>query len=158
MIQTKRLMLLGCCVTIAFAITAGVAARGQGTGVATKFAEKLDEVGRGVTRTVKVGFETVRNEVNRMGLHPRVYSRIHWDKTLTGSKIEVKILRDGVVQLKGTVADPEAKRRAAVLASETVGVTEVIDELVPLIRESVSPASDASPKAAASKGTVPRLR
>ena len=158
MTQTKRWIGLAGSLTIAFSITAGVAVRGQGTGVAEKVGQKLDEVGRGLGRTVKVGFETVRAEVGRMGLHPRVYSRIHWDKSLNGSKIEVQILREGVVLLRGTVADPEAKRHAAVLASETVGVTEVVDELVPLINESVTPTPEAAPKAASSTSSVPRTR
>ena len=158
MTQKQRWIGLAGCLAIAFTLTAGVAVHGQGTGVASKVGQKLDEVGRGLGRTMKAGFETVRTEVGRMGLHPRVYSRINWDKALHGSKIEVHILREGVVLLRGTVPDPPAKRHAAVLASETVGVNEVVDELVPLINESVTPAVDATPKAASREATVPRTR
>ena len=158
MTHGTRLLGIAGCLTIAFSITVGFTAQGQGTGVATKVGEKLDEVGRGVGRTMKLGFETVRGEVGRMGLHPRVYSRIHWDKAFNNSKIEVHILRDGVVLLRGTVADPDARRHAAVLASETVGVTEVVDELVSLVNESATPATEAVPKATSRTSSVPRLR
>ena len=44
------------------------------------------------------------------------------------------------------------------LASETVGVNEVVDELVPLINDGVTPAVEVIPKAASSSVSVPRTR
>jgi hyperosmotically inducible periplasmic protein len=108
----------------------------QQTGVAEQIGEKLDSVGRGIVRgaqevtdTVRKKFEVVRTDVGRMGVHPRVYSRIHWDKTLQGSRIEVHMLRDGVVLLRGTVPDAAAKAHAIELARDTVDVTGIVDEL-----------------------------
>jgi len=108
----------------------------QQPGVAGQIGEKLDNLGRGlvrgaqdVTETVRQRFEVVRTDVSRMGVHPRVYSRIHWDKTLQGSRIEVHMLRDGVVLLRGTVPDAAAKARAIELARDTFDVTGVVDEL-----------------------------
>jgi hypothetical protein len=117
----------------------GVVGFAQQPGLAGKVGEKLDEVGRGimdetrkVTDAVSRRFDTVRADVNRMGTHHRVYARLHWDKTLNGSRIEVHMIRGGGVVLRGTVPDVAAKRLAVTLAASTVDVTEVVDELTPL--------------------------
>jgi hyperosmotically inducible periplasmic protein len=113
-------------------------------GVGERVGERVGETVQGVGRTLKRGmqdftdvvrrrFEIVRADVNRMEAHPRVYSRLHWDKGLYGSKIEVHMLRDGTVLLSGTVPDEEAKKRAVEIAHGTVGVTAVIDDLTPLV-------------------------
>lgn len=110
------------------------------TGVAEQIGEKIDSVGRGIVRgaqevtdSVRKRFEVVRTDVSRMGVHSRVYSRIHWDKTLQGARIEVHMLRDGVVLLRGTVPDAAAKAHAVGLARDTFDVTGVVDELEPLV-------------------------
>jgi osmotically-inducible protein OsmY len=108
----------------------------QQPGVAERVGGTLDNVGRGlvrgaqeVTDAVRKRFEVVRSDVGRMGVHPRVYSRLHWDKTLYGSRIEVHMLRDGVVLLRGVVPDATAKAHAVALTRDTVDVTGVVDEL-----------------------------
>jgi osmotically-inducible protein OsmY len=105
-------------------------------GVVERIGHKLDDVGRGVKDGVRdVGdvvrkrFEAVQADVQRMGIHSRVYARLHWDKSLNSSKIEVHMLRGGVVLLRGMVPDAEARKKAVALATETVDVTEVVDEL-----------------------------
>lgn len=112
----------------------------QQPGVAGQIGEKLDNLGRGlfrgaqdVTETVRQRFEVVRSDVSRMGVQPRVYSRIRWDKTLQSARIEVHMLRDGAVLLRGTVPDAAAKARAIELARDTVDVTGVVDELETVI-------------------------
>lgn len=109
-------------------------------GVAEKVGEKLDEVGRGlrrgaseVTEALRKRFEVVKTDVNRMEAQSRVYSRLHWDKGLNGLKIEVHMLRDGTILLRGQVPDTEARNRAVALARDTVGVSAVVDELSPII-------------------------
>jgi osmotically-inducible protein OsmY len=105
-------------------------------GIAERVGQKVDGVGRGLRTEVqeindglRKRFETVRTDVHRMGAPSRIYARIHWDKALHGSRIEVHMIRGGGVLLRGVVADDEARKRAVALASETVDVTEVIDEL-----------------------------
>ena len=124
---------------LGLSLSAGVGLAQQG-GVAEQIGEKLDSVGRGlvrgaqdVTDSVRKRFEVVRTDVSRMGVHPRVYSRIHWDKTLQGSRIEVHMLRDGVVLLRGTVPDVAAKAHAVELARDTYDVTGVVDELETIV-------------------------
>lgn len=133
-----RLVILGVLSVSAVGMAAGVVLAQQ-PGVAARAGQALDGVGRGIRQEAQAvgnafrrGFEGIRSEVNRMGVGSRVYSRIHWDKTLVGSRIEVHVIRGGTILLRGTVPDDVAKTRAVTLASETVDVTSVIDELTPL--------------------------
>jgi osmotically-inducible protein OsmY len=108
-------------------------------GVGQKVSDKLNQAGqaikketRKVTDAISKEFDKVKADVGRMGIHHRVYSRIHWDKALHSSKIEVHVFKGGAVLLRGTVPDAAAKARAVALANDTVDVTEVTDELSPL--------------------------
>jgi hypothetical protein len=90
-----------------------------------------------------------------MGVQPRVYARLHWDKALSTARIEVHMLRDGVVLLRGTVPDAATKAHAVELARDTLDVTGVVDEL-----ETVIPAAPAAPSQSANPPpvlTVPAL-
>jgi hypothetical protein len=129
----------------------------QQEGVAAKAGEKLDEVGRaikrgivdaeesvrdglnktgatvrdGINRTgesVREGFNKARDSVQGMGLVPRVYGRLHWDKTLHSSTLFVKA-EGGTVTIRGLVPDDAAKAKAVALVRDTVGVTQVIVQL-----------------------------
>lgn len=127
-------LLLGAFACVGFAQQQGVAGK-----VAEKFGQGLDNVGRGIVRgSQEVGdafrkqFETMRGEVNRMNTASRVYSRIHWDRSLNSSKVEVHTTRGGAVLLRGMVVDKAARERAVTIARETMDVNEVIDELLVL--------------------------
>jgi hypothetical protein len=133
---------LGLIVAAAGALTCSA----LGQGVAERAGQAIDGVGRGVRReafvvtdAIRRRFDAVRTDVHRMGNHSRVYSRIHWDRTLHGSKIEVHMLRDGSVLLRGTVPDIQAKDRAVALARDTVAVPAVVDELTVLNPPAVVP-------------------
>jgi hypothetical protein len=122
--------------------------------VATGAGHTLDDLGRGIRKgarrvgqklgeieqAVKVEtalinasvaerFESVKTEVQEMPTHHRVYSRLHWDKSLHCVKIEVHMLSDGSVVLRGTVPSEAARCRALELARETVGVPLAVDQL-----------------------------
>ena len=79
-----------------------------------------------------------------MTVQSRVYSRLHWDRTLNPLNIEVEVNNDGVAILRGAVPMLKAKDRALDLARETVGVTSVVDELA--IRASSSTESISTPR------------
>lgn len=139
-------------IAASFAVMFSAAAAGfawSQQGVGEKLGRKLDEVGQGIKGgAVEVGdavrrkFDGVKTEVRRMETHNRVYARIHWDKAFNKSGIEVHQLKGGAILLRGLVPDAAAKKKAMDLAIETVGVTEVIDELaIPL-----KPTSKAAPK------------
>ncbi|MGP0063166.1 MAG: BON domain-containing protein [Isosphaeraceae bacterium] len=120
---------------------------------AKKVGKKLDQVGQGikleagrVTSGVAQEFEVVRSDVQKLPLHHRVYSRIHWDKMLHDAKIQVHMLRDGVVLLRGTVPTEAARRHAVDLTKDSVGVKAVINELtIPSKVAAAQPAAPAKP-------------
>jgi osmotically-inducible protein OsmY len=89
--------------------------------------------------------ETVKSDVHKMPAQHRIYSRIHWDKSLHDAKVDVHMLPDGVVLLRGTVPNEAARIHAAELAKDSVDVTTVINELT-LSSKVVSTKSAAAPK------------
>ena len=115
-------------------------------GAAAKAGEKIDELGRAIKKgfvnaeevvrdglhktggTVRDSFTKNRETIQRMGLLPRVYGRLHWDKALHSSTLFVKT-EGGTVTLSGTIPDDAARDKAVALVQETVGVTHVIDQL-----------------------------
>jgi len=129
----------------------------QQEGVAAKAGEKLDEVGRAIKKgivdaeetvrdglnktgesvrdglnktgeSVREGFSKTRDTVQGMGLVPRVYGRLHWDKALHSSSLFVKA-EGGAVTIRGLVPDEAAKTKAIALVKDTVGVTQVIVQI-----------------------------
>ena len=115
-------------------------------GVATKAAEKLDDVGRAIKKgflraeetvreelnktgeTVREGFAKTRESVQGMGIPSRVYGRLHWDKEFHSISLFVKA-EGGRVTVRGILPDDAAKARAIALVRDTVGVTQVIDQI-----------------------------
>ncbi len=103
---------------------------------AKRVGQRIDEVGQGikdeanhVSSAVAQRFEAAKSDVHKLPVQHRVYSRIHWDKSLHNVKVEVHMLRDGVVLLRGTVPTEAARRHVVELASESFGVTKVINDL-----------------------------
>jgi hyperosmotically inducible protein len=127
-------------IAVAIALVLGVAwwggvGRAQQEGVGEKAGEKLDSVGRKIKRglnkaedAVREGFHKTRDSVHSMGVAARVYGRLHWDKSLTSSTLNVKV-EEGVATLTGSVPTAEARTKAVNLAADTVGVNKVVDEL-----------------------------
>ena len=101
---------------------------------------KLDEAGRKIRRGLEKGIDSARgavretfaqtqDRVHEMSVEARVYGRLHWDKMLTSSSLELSAEARGIVTLRGTVPSKEARERAVQLTMDTVGVTRVIDQL-----------------------------
>jgi hyperosmotically inducible protein len=142
---------------LALAFFSAVSRAQQPGGVAEQAGEKLDEIGRAIRdgfekagetvvgginktgETVRDGLLRARDSVQGMGVYSRVYSRIHWDKTLHAANIALRA-DGGVVTLRGIVVDEAAKAKATTIAGETVGVTRVINQLTV-----VHPSEDAEP-------------
>src|ERR1700678_4496488 len=115
-------------------------------GVATKAAEKIDDLGRAIKRrflnaeepvrgglnktgeTVREGFAKTRETVQSMGIPSRVYGRLHWDKEFYSISLFVKA-EGGRVTVRGILPDDAAKAKAIALIKDTVGVTHVIDQI-----------------------------
>lgn len=116
--------------------TWGVKAQEPKRGIGQKIGETVDQASqnvkkglRGAKETVRERFARARGRVHDMEIESRVYSRIHWDKTLTLADIELEVRDEGIVTLRGTVPSASAKRKATELAVDTVGVIRVIDML-----------------------------
>jgi len=88
---------------------------------------------------IKDQYARARTGIINMGIESRVYARLHWDKALTGSKIDLSAPKEGVIALSGTVADAKVKAKALLLANDTVGVTDVIDHLTILTTTTTTP-------------------
>jgi hypothetical protein len=114
-------------------------------GVAERAGEALDNAGRSIRRGVENAIERGRAPIYDRQLLARVFGRIQWDKTLTGSTLDLEVRDEGIVILRGAVATPEAKDRAVLLARDTIGVTQVIDELSVLPPARVIPGDGAVP-------------
>jgi hyperosmotically inducible periplasmic protein len=126
----------------------------QDQGPAEKAGSKLDDVGRSIKRrldsagdAVREQFERARGSVHNMDVASRVYGRIHWDKTLTTSTLDLDV-RGGVVTLRGAVPDARTKAKAVELAADTVGISKVIDQLAiePPPRTAPDTSTDVAPK------------
>jgi len=97
--------------------------------------DTVQSIKRGVRATrdslrdsLKEEYQKARTSVHDMGVHSRVYSRLHWDKDLADAPIEVDF-HEGVATLKGSVKTLQAKVKAATLARDTIGVERVDDHL-----------------------------
>ena len=99
-------------------------------GPAQRVGQALDNAGKNIRRGVENGVARGEMSAQERELLARVYHRVHWDKTLVNTSLEFVVQLDGTVILRGAVADEAAKKKAADLAINTVGVTKVVDEMV----------------------------
>jgi hyperosmotically inducible periplasmic protein len=120
-------------------------------GVGEQAGEALDNAGRNIKRGVQNAFARSRATVHEQEVLARVYSRIHWDKMLVGSTLELEVRDDGTALLRGAVPTKAARERAVLLARDTVGVNKVVDELtvLPPPRVIVAPPVTTEPAPAA---------
>ena len=73
--------------------------------------------------------QSIRGSWNDLALDTRVSARLRWDKDLAGASIQVNSAGQGQIRLRGTVASMDVRQKAVALARNTVGVTNVQDEL-----------------------------
>lgn len=133
------------------ALAGGFAARAQQqSGIAGRVGGALDKGGRAIKNGVQGAFARTQTTVNTMQVLDRVYSRLHWEKALTTSVLEVEVQPGGVTLLRGAVPDAAAKTKAVDLARNTVGVIQVVDQL------SVAPVTDVSTPAPVVEPVQPR--
>jgi osmotically-inducible protein OsmY len=90
---------------------------------------------------IKEKYAKTKDSVVAMEIEGRVYARLHWDKALVGSKIDLSAPKSGVIALTGTVTDEKGRAKAVELTKDTVGVVEVQDHLT----IGPAPSSGASP-------------
>lgn len=107
---------------------------------AKTFTEKVKATAGSAVTSIKKGaananeaireqYDRARGAVSKMGTEARVYARLHWERGLATSKVDLSAPKEGVIALNGTVADEKARAKAVELANDTIGVTQVIDNL-----------------------------
>lgn len=123
--------------------------------------EKLDSAVQSLKRGAKEAGESIqqqyaraRTAVHNMGVSSRIYARLHWDKELQTSKIDIDVKKDGVATLKGTVPDAKAKAKALALAQDTVGVVRVMDQMT--VGTTPTETSTTTETTTTTKRTVPK--
>jgi len=99
-------------------------------GTAAQIGEKIDRGLSQIGAELSQAWSDVRRSVEKMGVQGRVYGRLHWDKALEGANLEVTVRDSQVVVLSGHVTTATAKLKAEQLASDTVGVSGVVNELI----------------------------
>ncbi|MGC8638762.1 MAG: BON domain-containing protein [Isosphaeraceae bacterium] len=120
---------------LSLVLATGSAVQAQEQDTGKKVGQQLDELGRTIKKGLKSAGDSVRQQFTRaraavhdMNVTARVYSRLHWEKCLNTSDLDLEVKGD-VVTLRGAVPDAKAKAKAIELASETVGVKDVKDQL-----------------------------
>jgi hypothetical protein len=93
-----------------------------------KLLAKAESLGPEADGRLNRGWQAMRSGLDGMPLDARVTSRLHWDKSLAETDIQVRV-EGGLVELKGTVRDAAQRQRAVELAEATVGVEKVTDSL-----------------------------
>jgi osmotically-inducible protein OsmY len=91
--------------------------------------DKIDRGVRDVESKLRESWGDIKRGTHRMTVQGRVYARLYWDKALADGNLKIEAKDGGVVVLKGTVPNRDARRRAVELAQSTVGVNDTVDEL-----------------------------
>jgi hyperosmotically inducible protein len=110
-------------------------------GVLSRTGRALDDVGRGIRNAVDTGIAQGQIDAEDREVLNRVMRRVEWDKHLVGSTIRIEVQPGRTVVLRGSVASPVHKKRAAELVASTVGVGSVVDQLAVVKEVKVIPAT-----------------
>jgi hypothetical protein len=97
--------------------------------VGRKAGEKLGAELDQAKEKVRVRWDCNQAHPDDLPLDYRVSVRLRWDRELAGTQIEVKAAGN-VVELSGTVATVQQAQRARELALSTVGVENVLENMV----------------------------
>ncbi len=141
----------------AIALAAGIGAAQQPT--RPTVGERVDNAvqnikqgAREVGQTVREQALQARTSVHDMSVSTRVHGRLHWDKALNGAKIDVNVREDGVATISGAVPDAKARAKAVELTADTVGVTQVVDQLT--VATTVTPSTTTRETISTPRGTT----
>jgi len=88
---------------------------------------KLEAATGNVRARVVNGVQAARGET---GLDSRVATRLRWDKAMADAEVHVTSPEAGLIQLDGTVVSAQQQARAVELATATLGVEKVENNLV----------------------------
>jgi osmotically-inducible protein OsmY len=97
--------------------------------IGRKVVDRLQMQTTGSSAPLPDSLQSIRGGIGEFAVDAKVAARLHWDKELEGTSIQVGALGGGVVKLSGTVSSMEARQHAVHLARTTTGVSNVVDEL-----------------------------
>jgi hypothetical protein len=98
--------------------------------IASMTAGKFNDMVGGPHGKLANGWDAVFGAVSEATPDARVAARLRWDKALDQADIQVQSTGPGVVRLQGNVIDAAQQQRAGELAEATLGVEQVVNELV----------------------------
>ncbi len=116
-------------IALSFALVLTVSTASAQEGILSRTGRALDNAGRGIRNAVDNGIAEGQMDAQEREVLNRVSRRLEWDKHLVASPILITVQPGRVVTLRGSVASPVHKQRAAELVASTVGVKSVVDEL-----------------------------
>jgi hyperosmotically inducible periplasmic protein len=116
-------------IAFSFAMALSISAASAQEGILSRTGRALDNAGRGIRNAVDNGIAEGQMNAEEREVLNRVSRRLEWDKHLSASSIMITVQPGRKVTLRGSVASPVHKQRAADLVSSTVGVNSVVDEL-----------------------------
>jgi osmotically-inducible protein OsmY len=125
-------------------------------GVAERIGESVDRGLNTLGQKLRKTWAEIRQSVDELTVQGRVYGRLHWDKSLEKSPIEITAENESTIVLSGTVPDEAARTNAVTLAQSTVGVAKVVDNLT-VRAPTVNPQLPPPPAASTSPPSVPPL-
>ena len=100
-----------------------------GPGLGEQLGERLDRGVEEIGQQLRRGWAEIRSTVDRLGVQGRVYGRLHWDKALNNTTIDIEMQGNSTVVLSGSVPSEAARKKAESLARDTVGVGRVVNRL-----------------------------
>jgi osmotically-inducible protein OsmY len=98
--------------------------------VCRKAVDKMEMMVGGKKGNLANGFIAFRASLGEATLDSRVSSRLNWEKVLSDVHIQVKVVKPGMVKLSGKVREFQQRLRAADVALATLGVDNVVNELI----------------------------
>ena len=85
-----------------------------GDKIKSKASDAVTSIKKGAANAggaIKEKFDKTKDSIVAMEIEGRVYARLHWDKALVGSKIDLTAPKSGVIALTGTVTDGRPRPR-----------------------------------------------
>jgi osmotically-inducible protein OsmY len=96
--------------------------------IGTTGSERAREVGADIGQRTAAAADATRKAIDDGRLTTKIKAKMALDDTVSALDLDVDTT-GGVVTVKGTVRSDVERQRALALARETVGVTQVIDQL-----------------------------
>ncbi|MDG3006633.1 BON domain-containing protein [Paludisphaera mucosa] len=115
--------------TLAALVVLSCVSTAHAQGTLSRVGDALDNAGRNIRQGVEGAVARGQVVAQERDLVDLVATRIRTDKRLRSSAVQMEVRSDGSVVLRGSVVDAAAKKLAAELVENTIGVTTVIDEL-----------------------------